>query len=55
MTTQNLYVVIGFKKNNKDELYYDKIIGVYTTAEKADKAYYDANTFCLIVIKELDK
>ena len=55
MKNKEVYVVIAFEKNAKGESYADRIIGVYTTAEKANKAYYKAGTFCTITIKELDK
>ena len=52
---KNVYVVIAFEKNDKGESYADRIIGVYTTLDKANKAYAESGKFCTITKKELDK
>ena len=46
-----VYVVIEFRKNYKGESIPDKLIGVYTTFEKASNA---TKNFCTITEKELD-
>lgn len=47
-----VYVVIEFRKNYKGESIPDKLVGVYTTFEKASNV---TKNFCTIIEKELDK
>lgn len=52
---KNVYVVIAFKKNNKGESYANKIVGVYSTYNKGQKAGLKQNDFFTITEIELDK
>lgn len=55
MKNKEIYVVIAFEKDNNGKSYPDKIIGVYSTLNKANDAYTKSGKFCTITKKELDK
>ena len=52
---KDVYVVISFEKDKNGQSFPDRVVGVYTTAKKANEAYYKSDKFCTIIIKELDK